>query len=109
MKGGLWSQLEAVGMTMEMSSGSCADSLVEPVRFALGPTVVTRRARVGGMGGFESMADYCADDFVLGNRIAKNGHKVVLSGHAIHHMVPQADFAASVKHQVRGVKRPRFS
>ncbi len=109
IKGGLWSQLEAVGMTIEMSSGICADSLVEPVRFALGPTMVARRARVEEMGGFESMADYCADDFVLGNWIAKNGHKVVLSGHAIDHMVLQADFVDSMKHQVRWMKSTRFS
>jgi ceramide glucosyltransferase len=109
MKGGLWSQLEAVGMTIEMSSGICADSLVEPVQFALGPTMVMRRECVEEMGGFESIADYCADDFVLGNRIAKNGHKVVLSGHAIDHMVLQADFVDSMKHQVRWMKSTRFS
>ena len=109
IKGGLWSQLEAVGMTIEMSSGICADSLIEPVRFALGPTMVTRRERVEEMGGFESIAEYCADDFVLGNWIAKNGHKVVLSGHAIDHMVLQADFVDSMKHQVRWMKSTRFS
>ena len=107
--GGLWSRLEAVGMTIEMSSGICADSLVEPVQFALGPTMVTRRARVEEMGGFESIAEYCADDFVLGNWIAKNGHKVVLSGHAIDHMVLQADFVDSMEHQVRWMKSTRFS
>jgi ceramide glucosyltransferase len=109
LKGGLWSRLEAVGMTIEMSSGICADSLVEPVRFALGPTMVTRRVCVDEVGGFESMANYCADDFVLGNWIAKNGHKVVLSGHAIDHMVLQADFLDSMKHQVRWMKSTRFS
>jgi ceramide glucosyltransferase len=109
IKGGFWSQLEAVGMTIEMSSGICADSLIEPVQFALGPTMVTRRARVEEMGGFESIADYCADDFVLGNWIAKNGHKVVLSGHAIDHMVLQADFVDSMNHQVRWMKSTRFS
>jgi ceramide glucosyltransferase len=109
LKGGLWSRLEAVGMTVEMSSGICADGLLEPVRFALGPTMVTRRERVEEMGGFESMAEYCADDFVLGNWIAKNGHKVVLSGHAIGHMVLQTDFMASMKHQVRWMKSTRFS
>jgi ceramide glucosyltransferase len=109
LKGGLWSQLEAVGMTIEMSSGICADSLVEPVQFALGPTMVTRRACVDEVGGFESMADYCADDFVLGNWIARNGYKVVLSGHAIDHMVLQADFVDSMKHQVRWMKSTRFS
>jgi ceramide glucosyltransferase len=109
LKGGLWSQLEAVGMTIEMSSGICADGLLEPVRFALGPTMVTRRARVEELGGFESMADYCADDFVLGNWIADKGHKVVLSGHVIDHMVLQGDFVDSMKHQVRWMKSTRFS
>jgi ceramide glucosyltransferase len=109
IKGGLWSQLEGVGMTIEMSSGICADSLIEPVQFALGPTMVTRRARVKELGGFASMAEYCADDFVLGNWIAKNGHKVVLSGHAIDHMVLQADFVDSMEHQVRWMKSTRFS
>jgi ceramide glucosyltransferase len=109
IKGGLWSQLEAVGMTIEMSSGICADSLIEPLQFALGPTMVTRRARVKELGGFESMAEYCADDFVLGNWIARNGHKVVLSGHTIDHMVLQADFVDSMKHQMRWMKSTRFS
>src|ERR1700722_18819489 len=107
IKGGLWSQLEAVGMTIEMSSGICADGLIEPVQFALGPTMVTRRARVEEMGGFESMAEDCADDFVVGNWISKNGHKVVLSGHAIEHMVLQAELVDSMKHQVRWMKSTR--
>jgi ceramide glucosyltransferase len=109
LKGGLWSQLEAVGMTVEMSSGICADGLLEPVQFALGPTMVTRRAGVEELGGFESLAEYCADDFVLGNWIAKNGHKVMLSGHVIDHMVLQADFVDSMNHQVRWMKSTRFS
>jgi len=108
-KGGLWSRLEAVGMTIEMSSGICAASLVEPVSFALGPTMVTRRACVEEIGGFESMADYCADDFVLGNWIAGKGHKVVVSEHSIDHMVLHTNFLDSMKHQVRWMKSTRFS
>lgn len=107
--GGIWSQLEAVGMTIEMSSGICADSLIEPVRFALGPTMVTRRQRVEEIGGFEGMAEYCADDFVLGNWIARKGYKVVLSGHAIDHMVLHGGFLDSIEHQVRWMKSTRFS
>jgi ceramide glucosyltransferase len=108
-EGGLWSRLEAVGMTIEMSSGVCASSLAEPVQFALGPTMVARRECVAEIGGFERMVEYCADDFVLGNWIAKNGHRVALSGHAIDHMVLNASFIDSMKHQVRWMKSTRFS
>ena len=108
-EGGLWSRLEAVGMTVEMSSGVCVANLMEPMQFALGPTMVARRECVAEIGGFEAMAEYCADDFVLGNWIAAKGHEVVLIGHAIDHMVLHAGFVDSMKHQVRWMKSTRFS
>lgn len=108
-EGGIWSRLEAVGMTIEMSSGVCVANLMEPMQFALGPTMVARRECVAEVGGFESMAEYCSDDFLLGNWIAAHGHEVVLSGHAIDHMVLHASFLNSMKHQVRWMKSTRFS
>ena len=106
--GGLWAQLEGVGMSIEMSSGVCASLLTEPVSFALGPTMVARRACIEEVGGFERMAEYCADDFVLGNWISEK-HTVALSGHVIDHMVLNVDFLNSMKHQVRWMKSTRFS
>jgi ceramide glucosyltransferase len=108
-EGGIWSRLEAVGMTIEMSSGVCVANLMEPMQFALGPTMIARRNCVAEIGGFESMVDYCADDFVLGNWIAAKGHTVMLSTHAIDHMVLYAGFMDSIKHQVRWMKSTRFS
>jgi ceramide glucosyltransferase len=106
--GGLWAQLEAVGMSIEMSSGVCASLLTEPISFALGPTMAARRECVEEVGGFERMAEYCADDFVLGNWIAKK-HTVALSGHVVDHIVLNVDFLNSMKHQVRWMKSTRFS
>jgi ceramide glucosyltransferase len=107
--GGIWTELEAVGMTVEMSSGVLAANLMEPMQFALGPTMVARRECVAEIGGFEAMVDYCADDFVLGNWIAAKGHTVVLSGHAIDHVVLNVSFLDSLRHQVRWMKSTRFS
>ncbi len=108
-EGGMWSRLEAVGMTIEMSSGVCVANLMEPMQFALGPTMMARRECVAEIGGFEAMVEYCADDFVLGNWIAAKGHKVMLSTHAIDHMVLHTSFVDSIKHQVRWMKSTRFS
>jgi ceramide glucosyltransferase len=96
-------------MTVEMSSGVSVVNLMEPMRFALGPTMIARRNCVTEIGGFAAMADYCADDFVLGNWIEAKGHKVVLSTYAIDHMVLYAGFMDSIKHQVRWMKSTRFS
>jgi len=106
---GVWSRLEAAAMSIEMSSGVAVANMMEPMQFALGPTMAARRACVQEIGGFESLADFCADDFVLGNRIAAHGHTVALSSYTIDHIVLHAKFLDSIKHQVRWMKSTRFS
>lgn len=106
---GLWSRLEAAGMSVEMTAGVLAADLMEGMQFMLGPTMAVRRSCVAEIGGFSVLGQYCADDFVLGNQIAANGHTIVLSDHVIDHVVLNLSFVSSVKHQVRWMKSTRFS
>ena len=106
---GLWARLEAVGMSVEMTSGVLVARSMEGMQFVLGPTMAFRRDAIRQMGGFKVTADYCADDFVLGNETFKLGQKVALSHHVIDHMVLNSRFADSMKHQVRWMKSTRFS
>jgi ceramide glucosyltransferase len=106
---GLWARLEAVGMSVEMTAGVLAARAMEGMQFVLGPTMAFRRSTIKKMGGFGVTADYCADDFVLGNETFKAGETVILSHYAIDHMVINADFVDSIKHQVRWMKSTRFS
>ena len=108
-EGGLWARLEAGGMSVEMTSGVLAARLMEGMQFVLGPTMAFRRETIRRMGGFKVTADYCADDFVLGNETFKLGQTVVLGHHAIDHMVINSSFWPSMKHQVRWMKSTRFS
>jgi ceramide glucosyltransferase len=108
-EGGLWARLEAVGMSVEMTTGVLVARMMEGMQFTLGPTMAFRRETVRRMGGFRVTADYCADDFVLGNETAKLGQTVVLSTHPIDHMVINSSFVSSLKHQVRWMKSTRFS
>ena len=105
----LWSRLEATAMSVEMAAGVLVAEYIEGMRFALGPTMAVRGACVEEIGGFGTLGRYCADDFVLGNRIANHGHKVVLSHHVIDHVVLNEGFLQSIKHQVRWMKSTRFS
>lgn len=106
---GFWAELEAAGMSVEMTSGVLVADLMEGMQFALGPTMATRRSCVQEMGGFKVLGAYCADDFVLGNVIAAKGHRVELSTHVIDHLVLNTGFADSQKHQIRWMKSTRFS
>lgn len=108
-EGGLWARLEAVGMSVEMTAGVLAARLTEGMRFVLGPTMAFRRETLRRIGGFRITADYCADDFVLGNETWKLGEKVALSHHAIDHVVLNLSFVSSMKHQARWMKSTRFS
>jgi ceramide glucosyltransferase len=107
--GGLWARLEAVGMSVEMSAGVLVARMMEGMQFVLGPTMAFRRDVIRQMGGFKVTADYCADDFVLGNETYKLGQTVVLSHHAIDHIVINLSLMSSLKHQVRWMKSTRFS
>jgi ceramide glucosyltransferase len=96
-------------MSVEMTAGVLAARAMEGMHFVLGPTMAFRREAIRRMGGFGVTADYCADDFVLGNETFKQGQTVVLSHHAIDHMVINSSFWSSMKHQVRWMKSTRFS
>lgn len=106
---GLWTRLEAAGMSVEMTAGVLVADLMEGMQFTLGPTMAARRNCVREMGGFGVLGAYCADDFVLGNRVHEAGHTVVLSTHVIDHIVLNVSFVDSQKHQIRWMKSTRFS
>ncbi len=108
-EGGLWARLEAVGMSVEMTAGVLVANMLEGMQFVLGPTMAVRAACVQAMGGMGVLGDYCADDFLLGNEVFKQGSRVALSHHAIDHMVINSSFASSMAHQVRWMKSTRFS
>ena len=107
--GGFWTDLEALGYSVEMTSGVVVADMLEGMKFALGPTMVVRRQCVEALNGFGFMDDYCADDYILGNRVAESGMEVVLSHHRIDHMVFHHSFLSSMRHQVRWMRSTRFS
>jgi ceramide glucosyltransferase len=106
---GLWSKLEAAGMSVEMTAGVLTANLLEGMKFALGPTMAVRRQCVDAMGGFGVLGPYCSDDFLLGANVAAQGETVVLSHHVIDHIILNLSFAASLRHQTRWMKSTRFS
>ncbi len=109
VEGGLWSRLEATGMSVEMTAGVLVVEMLEGMKFTLGPTMAVRRESLKKIGGFLPMGDYCADDFLLGNWVAEQGETVVLSPHVIDHIVLHSGFVASMRHQARWMQSTRFS
>jgi ceramide glucosyltransferase len=107
--GGFWSKLEALGMSVELTSGVLVANMLEGMKFALGPTMAIRRELLNSIGGMAALSQYCADDYILGNLAHAAGKRVVLSTHVISHVAMNTSFRASLTHQIRWMRSTRFS
>src|SRR3954462_5099004 len=106
---GGWAMIEALGMSVDMTSGVLLADMLEGMKFALGPTMATRKDVLAKIGGIGATADFYSDDFELGRMVAEAGYHVELSHHIIEHMVVDSAFGPSLEHQLRWMKSTRFS
>jgi len=104
-----WSRLEALGLSVEMSSGVMVAAMMEGMRFALGPAMAVRRDAVDAIGGIAAVADYYSDDFELGNRIWAKGYKVILSHHIVSNVLTSRSPLRTMGDQLRWMKSTRYS
>jgi ceramide glucosyltransferase len=107
--GGIWSILEALGMSVEMTSGVLVANMLEGMRFALGPTMATRKDILESIGGIATLGSYCADDYVLGNLAWRLGERVVLSHYFVDHVAMNTSMRSSLAHQTRWMRSTRCS
>src|SRR5712691_10876127 len=83
--------------------------MLEGVKFALGSTMATTRTRLEAIGGFRALADYLADDFMLGNLIEKDGYEVRLCDHVVETAMQPVGFRGMIRHQIRWARSTRIS
>ena len=107
--GGFGEELEALGMSVEMTSGVLVAQMLEGIRFALGPSTAVRKSSLARIGGFAQLAGYAADDYMLGHLVAEAGETVVLSDHVIDHLILKSGFWKSIEHQLGWMRSTRFS
>jgi ceramide glucosyltransferase len=106
---GLSAQMDAVGKSVEMTSGVLVADMLEGTKFALGATMAVRRKSFQDVGGFAELGQFYADDFVLGNRLATQGTGVLLATHVIRLMVQDTPFGLSFRNQLRWMQSTRRS
>jgi ceramide glucosyltransferase len=104
-----WSSLEALGLSVEMSSGVVVADMIEGMRFALGPAMAARRDAIDAIGGIAATADYYSDDFELGSRIWAKGYQVVLSHHIVKNVLTSRAPMRTLGDQLRWMKSTRYS
>ena len=106
----LGSRLESLGLSTDFIPGALAAKFIERgVYFGLGSTLAFRRADLNAIGGFESLADYLADDYEIGSRIAALGLQIKLAESVVETFLPAYSLRGFFNHQLRWARTVRES
>jgi ceramide glucosyltransferase len=98
---------EAVAINADFWSQVLQAQTLKPLDFALGATILVRRSALDEIGGFSSLANCLADDYQLGHRIAKNGHRLALCPVVVECWEAPQDWSRVWKHQLRWARTIR--
>ena len=105
----LWSRMEALCVNTQYFGGILAAWVLLGMEFSLGKTMATRKEQVRRLGGFGALGDYLADDFVLGERMAREGFQVVLSATIPENRFLGEGMRGSLAHRLRWERSTRHS
>jgi len=100
-------QWEAIAINADFWSQVLQSQSLKPLDFALGAAMVTRHKQLEEIGGFQSLADCLADDYQLGNRIARKGHRIALCPVVVECWDPPMNWRTVWKHQLRWARTIR--
>jgi ceramide glucosyltransferase len=100
-------QWEAVAINADFWSQVLQSQTLKPLDFALGAAIVMRRRALAEIGGMASLADCLADDYQLGQRIARNGHGISLCPVVVECWNAPQNWKQTWKHQLRWARTIR--
>ena len=69
-------RLQTVGMMSDFYAGILVAWQLDGIKFALGPSIATTRARLAGFGGYAAIENSPGDDLLVGRLIAEQGYEV---------------------------------
>lgn len=102
-------RLEALYMSVCFLPSMIVGRLFLGMRFALGSSVAVRRGDLDRIGGFAAVADYLADDYQIGERIAAAGLRVHLSTCVLASVLGATNFSDQWAREVRWARCIRIS
>jgi ceramide glucosyltransferase len=106
---GLSGRLDALGLSTEFQRDALVARKVEGISFAMGSGILIRRSVLEAIGGFESVANYLADDFLLGNLPTRHGYRVEFAHEVVDHALATRTFGDLIRHQLRWNRGIRVS
>src|SRR5262249_3979410 len=81
---------------------------VETATYAFGATIAMRREVLDEIGGFLPLANYLADDYQLGYRVAERGYRLALSREVVSTVIALGSWRKLYDHQMRWARTYRI-
>jgi ceramide glucosyltransferase len=99
--GSLGATLDGVGSGVEFATAALLAQWLEGIRFTLGATMATTKARLSEIGGFEAIRNHYVDDYELGSRIAALGYSIRLAQDPVLLVYPRETLRQFIQHELR--------
>ena len=103
----LGAKLEALTIAADFIPSVATAHYVEGIRFALGAAMALNRQALQTIGGFAPLADFLADDYQLGWRVAEAGLGVKILPYVVETQNPDLSLKDYLMHQLRWARTYR--
>ena len=103
----LGSALEALTIAADFIPSVAAAHVVEGIHFALGAAMALTRQALTAIGGLAPLADFLADDYQLGFRVAQAGLQVKILPYVVETLNPEMSLSDYLAHQLRWARTYR--
>ena len=104
---GLPSKLGAMFINDWFLPSALIPTMFRELKFCFGATMAIRRDALENFGSFEALANILADDYMLGNLVAKQGYKIELIPYVVENVVDEPNLKALFLHEVRWARTIR--
>ncbi|MFP3867409.1 MAG: bacteriohopanetetrol glucosamine biosynthesis glycosyltransferase HpnI [Desulfobacteraceae bacterium] len=99
--------LEALSISADFIPSVAMAYYVEGINFGLGATLALSRQVLAEIGGLAPLADYLADDYQLGHRVAQLGYRVHLLPYVVETHTSKQSWRGYLAHQLRWARTYR--
>jgi ceramide glucosyltransferase len=103
----LGARLEALTITADFIPSVAMAHYLEGTNFALGAAMALTRPALQNIGGLAPLADFLADDYQLGDRVARTGLEVKVLPQVVETHNPSLSFRGYLAHQLRWARTYR--
>ena len=105
--GRITSKLNAMFINTWFLPSVLISRILQPMKYCLGATMIVKRGVLSKIGGFKSLSNHLADDYILGKLISSLGYKIYLSDYIVENMVEETSLKNLIKHELRWARTLR--